>query len=381
MTNIYELHKYVRSSNESGREENLLTGILCWAFEHNNELLPALIERVVGLEEKNEGRPILSRNLKEIKLDTEEISYKFQKSLSTSIREGIADFEISCNKFVILGENKVVPVDLTSERIQKYFDAALKIYPGKDIFILCITPDIHEHILTVFKQIEEKNRNCFYWLSWKTIWEICDYMVKRNENNIVLNEVKEAINMAGLKPFEGFNEDFMKVMWNIHELGAVYEFFTSCDKVLTDSTRLGLKSEGPYRSSMEKGKIYPHVIYRYYFGSDWTNVTESNLNVYCIEFFYGKPIIICVSLWFQKGKAYDNFIKIQDLNEDLLKNIKDRFPDDEVVSDYDNGHFFGVKIKITNPKGSKTLIEEIERIISFLNNDTVARLENAGYHF
>lgn len=377
--NIYGLNKYVKNSKEDSREENLLTGILSWALERNTELISEIITNAVGLEKRDEVGQSLSNKLRGIILE-DDISVEFQKFLKSTEKAGVVDVGIYGDEFVILGESKVVPKELTSEQIQRYYLAALNIFPKKAVYIICITPDNHEHILRIFNEIYEKYRDKFYWLSWRTIWEICDRMLEKERENIALKEVKEAIIMAGLKPFGGFSKMFLEIMDNIHELELVYDFFEACERTLTDSKGLDLKS-GSYRCSLATGRIYPEVIYRYYWNRKWETDVDPNNHCFCIEFFYEEVPRIRVSLWFPRGRADDNFMEIQEIHESLLDGIRNKFPGYEVKFDDDQGHFFGIVIKIKSSEEPANLINEIEEIVNFLNNDTFQKIEEAGYSF
>ncbi len=264
MENLYSIAKKVKSAGDLAQNENLLTGIFVWVMERYPHLWSRIIEKSTIFGHAGQ---IDSLSLEFEKNDLQ--LYCMDCSLDGSKKRPDAVFE---GENVAIGiENKVVeigkPNSLQHDQIKSYCQSMKRIFPSKWL-ILVITPDSEIHAM----QELDSFRNIFpgkvCWVSWQKIWEISNDIIDSHNidesKELILRELKEAIEMANLKPFNGFAPQAIIAMENLPFLrDEIEEFLNSVENCMEE--KIGMKK---VRISREGNRYFATDIWPEYIEMD-----------------------------------------------------------------------------------------------------------------
>lgn len=227
MYNIFEISRYSRSyKSEKQLQEDLITGILIWCIERNNKLLQNIIEK--SIPATNNEKPNLGNS---------DLECELQFSMrGDEIVEGRADANISADNCMLWIENKIVPNSIKIKQTENYhiLNAKDDKDDNKNSWLLLITPDDKKYIEEeIFNRLNEKHTARTLWINWLDVYDICKNMIKDGEDKTILNELIEALDMQGLKPFEGFSKENIGKLREVYkELNKIYSFFNSLSSEL-----------------------------------------------------------------------------------------------------------------------------------------------------
>lgn len=380
--NIYEVSKYVKSEDPESTEENLVTGILCWALERDVNILKEILRLCRG-HAREDGKGTLTLCFPEA-MTEDHLDIDFQMTLLSGTEYGIPDFGIDDGETFLIGEAKVVTEAIGIDQILGYYGMGKNKFDNRNIFVLLITPDKNEYVAQMLKQIPPQQRNRFFWIPWEEIWRICKR--ERGENvmeDMVRKEVKEGIEMAGLKPFEGFDDDVIEMARNMKKLEQMTEFFKAIENVLTEPGGLSLESEGTLHYST-KDRTFVEDLYKVFWHRKWKNKDIYSASLGVDIQFLPEPNIGGF-LWFRSGKAVTAFRKIHNQCKNIERDLKRAFE----MEDVDAGLYvaseadFYVRVPMEDEitKKPEDLQNFITRVLRFFLENTVPSLQKLGYEF
>lgn len=349
MHNIFEISKYSRSykSEEQQLQEDLITGILVWCIERKNKLLQNIIEKSLSKTEK----PILSNS----SLDCE-----LQFSMRGEDRKGRADAKITNDNCTIWIENKIVPKYIEIKQVENYhiINTNDDKDDNKNSWLLVITPDDKKDIEErIFNKLNEKHLAKTLWINWLDIYDTCKNMIKDGEDKIILNELTEALEMQGIKPFEGFSED-IKRLKEIEKIGKFFELIKSelqNHDIIKTSKSIAVNFEYPWMCNwFSETKFKPNNIYMI-----WFDFEKDYLNM---DFIHDNKII-------------NDFIK---QNKNLIKELDDKIKaiDDKVeIKEDKKQNIIRTSITFDSILSDKNLVKKVVDIILLFKENIVDKLE------
>lgn len=261
MQNLYSLARFVRSSEEAALNENLLSAVLAWTSERFEGLLYALADISHPVQENgsiDDARKLANR------LDIEEnLDIHVDSSAGIAVGVGRFDLLIEGDSCMLGIENKVVEIGapncLDHKQILKYCRALEESPKDKDWLFLCMTPDKKDEALGELRFLPDKFMNRVLWLSWKEVWMKSKELYESAEDlskAYIVRELKVGIEMAQLKPFEGFSHRTIGIMEDIRKLDEIQEFLSDIEARVTSRSDMGLR---PREGLRRCGEGHPYV--------------------------------------------------------------------------------------------------------------------------
>ncbi|MHA2263809.1 MAG: hypothetical protein ACXAEN_15545 [Candidatus Thorarchaeota archaeon] len=380
--NIYEVSKYVKSGKPESTEENLLTSILCWAMERDTNILREILGLCRGVDETKNGDRFTLEFSKIIA--EEDLAIDFQMTLLSGTEYGIPDFGIDDGKLFLIGEAKVVSEAIDLEQVLDYYKLGREKFHDHDVYVLLITPDLDDYAFQMLKQVPMDRRSHFFWISWQEIWSIC---VKELEEGaarkIVRNEVKEGIEMAGAKPFEGFDDEVIDAIENMGKLTMLTEFFNAIERILTKSGGLELERHGVIRYQTE-GRTAFRRLWNSFWDKKWKKRSIYTTYLSVDVGFLPEPTV-GGCLWFPQGESLTSFREIENQCTDIVRDLKKEFENGDVEAGLHFGSESGFYVEASFDnritRDWQLLQDFIIRILRFFLTRTVPAIEKLGYEF
>lgn len=286
MEYLYYIAKKVKSGEEGAQNENLLTGIFVWVIERYPLLMSKILENSIlfGEADQINNFSLEFRN-SEIQFDCMDCP------LNGMLKFGRLDAIFKGENIVLGLENKVVTINEPNSlynQVEKYCKAMKRNFSSKWL-MLVITPDSEMDAnkeLSSFRTIFP-GRVC--WISWQKIWHISKEIVDSHDEpqKLIINELKGAIELAKLKPFNGFTEQAISVMENLHFLDEIPEFLHSIKNIMENDEKIYLIEKGTHRE--RDGHEYTSSIWPEYIEKDtdgaiyygpWFRFDEIKFSVY-----------------------------------------------------------------------------------------------------
>ncbi len=291
MEYLYSIATRAKSGDEGARNENLLTGIFVWVIERYPRFLTKILEQSIFFGQTGQNKNIL---LEIVNNDLE--LYGMNCPLNGLTKFGNLDAIFKGGEITLGLENKVVQIgepNSLHEQIERYCKALNNNFSAKWL-MLVITPDLEINAKKELDSFGEIFPGHVCWISWQEIWDLSKNIIDSNNieesKKLVLNELVGAIELANLKPFNGFTKQAISVMEKLTYLDEISEFLYSVNDLIENDSKIGMVKLATHR--LQEGHEYTASIWPAYIEKDsdgaiyygpWFRLDEKKFSVY-VEF-------------------------------------------------------------------------------------------------
>lgn len=381
--NIFQLSKYARTGDPDSLEENLLTAIFCWVIERDPTILEEVLRRCRGVIERD-GRNVLGSEFPRT-LSGEDPEIDFQLPLRSGTKYRIADFGIDDGSMMLIGESKADYDSIDLKQIRDEHMLGTSMFEEREVYVLVVTPDSIDVATKALGDIPAGIRERFFWISWEEIWKACNSPdVAEAFGKNVRREMKEGIELAGLKPFRGFEDSTLEMIRGIRKLDQIGEFFTWVGNIYTDPGGLNLESDRKLRHSSSECRAYAEEVYMLFWERTWKNKGRLSAS-YGIDLKLVSKPVVGAWLLFPQGDSVKSFRMISSRCAPIARDLKNRFSEPGMDAGLWEGSEsdFYVRLPLNHEiaEDSERLRKFLIEVISYLRSNVVPGLEDLGWEF